>query len=79
MLFFLLALWRESWLAVVAPSAERLNIKIQLKTVFLLIISHLFGVIFQCTCEIHAGHQDRRPGECGSFCPVVGLEVQAEG
>lgn len=25
MLFFLLALWRESWLAVVEPSAERLR------------------------------------------------------
>lgn len=25
MLFFLLALWRESWLAVVTPSAERLE------------------------------------------------------
>lgn len=27
MLFFLLALWRESWLAVVTPSAERLERK----------------------------------------------------
>lgn len=27
MLFFLLALWRESWLAVVTPSAERLQSK----------------------------------------------------
>lgn len=31
MLFFLLALWRESWLAVVEPSPERLNRQIKEK------------------------------------------------
>lgn len=43
MLFFLLALWRESWLAVVTPSAERL----QRKRTFSLLGSPLAVVLLQ--------------------------------